>query len=168
MSTLPESAALYIRLELMIPAMARSISRRLPQSIEVEDLEQSGRLALAELCRDYDCGRGETFEIYARMRVRGAMLDSIRGREYREASIERDAVREGPDTLRRHSDESSTDPWLGRHVDALPARQARVVELRYFSDLTQREAAGRLGCSRTTVEREEHLALAALRHALAA
>ena len=152
----------------MISPLARSILRRLPVSIDREDLEQVGRLALAELRRDYDAGRGETFAFYARMRVRGAMLDSIRGKPYQEAIRERDAVRDGDELSASSVKPVNDDPWLHRHVDSLPARQAKVVELRYFHDLTQRETAGRLGCSRTTVEREEHLALATLRQALAA
>jgi RNA polymerase sigma factor (sigma-70 family) len=49
---------------------------------------------------------------------------------------------------------------------ALPARQRAVLVLRYFNDLTERQAAEVLGCPRGTVKSSAARGLATLREAL--
>ena len=55
---------------------------------------------------------------------------------------------------------------LWPHVKSLPPRQRAVVVLRYYEDLSEREIADVLGCSRGTVKSTAHHALTSLRRAL--
>jgi RNA polymerase sigma factor (sigma-70 family) len=51
-------------------------------------------------------------------------------------------------------------------VKSLPPRQRAVIVLRYYEDLSEREIADALGCSRGNVKSTAHHALKALRAAL--
>ena len=56
---------------------------------------------------------------------------------------------------------------LWPHVKSLPPRQRAVIVLRYYEDLSEREIADVLGCSRGNVKSTAHHALKSLRAAVA-
>lgn len=58
--------------------VARRIARRLPSSIEVDDLVGAGTEGLMRAIAAYDSDRGNMFEPYAEARIRGAILDELR------------------------------------------------------------------------------------------
>jgi RNA polymerase sigma factor (sigma-70 family) len=72
----------------MIQALARSVVETLPPSIELDDLIQAGELALWEATAKFSAARAATFASYVRVRIHGAMVDSVKGKEYREATHE--------------------------------------------------------------------------------
>ena len=62
----------------MVHRIARSLSRRLPPADRLDDLVAAGSLGLVEAAARFDEHRGVGFEAFALLRVRGAMLDSLR------------------------------------------------------------------------------------------
>jgi RNA polymerase sigma factor for flagellar operon FliA len=58
--------------------VARSLARRLPSSVEIDDLVGAGALGLMAAADRYQPDRGIAFKTYAEMRIRGAMLDYLR------------------------------------------------------------------------------------------
>lgn len=64
---------------------------RLPASVQLEDLIQAGMIGLLEASRNYDEGQGASFETYAGIRIRGAMLDEIRKNDWAPRSVHRKA-----------------------------------------------------------------------------
>ena len=64
-----------------IAKVAKVLLRRLPPSTDLSDLMSAGALGLIEAAGRYDPARGESFEAFARIRIRGAMLDDIRVRD---------------------------------------------------------------------------------------
>ncbi len=58
--------------------IARQISERLPQHVPFEDLVHAGVIGLIESARSYDASKGVPFRSYAKFRIRGAILDSLR------------------------------------------------------------------------------------------
>ena len=54
------------------------IAARLPQTVDREDLISAGVLGLLDATTKYDPARGVQFKTYAELRVRGAVLDSLR------------------------------------------------------------------------------------------
>ena len=62
---------------------------RLPASIELDDLVQAGMLGLMDAHEKYDASQGAAFETYASQRIRGAMLDTLRGRDWLPRSVRR-------------------------------------------------------------------------------
>lgn len=57
--------------------IARRIKRRLPHRFELKDLVQTALVALIEAADRYDAATGVDFQIYARLRIRGAVLNSV-------------------------------------------------------------------------------------------
>ncbi len=174
-STVPE--ALYNRLAPLVPAIARRVKQRCPMSIDLEDLEQSGRAALWAVCVHFDPAREATFTQYAKMRIRGAMLDWIRGPEFREATRERDAIRidMSQDVSSGQSGQCGIlpgylpkpcDPFISRAVDRLGGRQAAVMGLRFYAGLSRSETGERIGISCGAVARAERSAIQSLRELL--
>ncbi len=62
----------------LVKRIAHHLIYRLPPSVQVEDLIQSGMVGLLEAKQNYDPSKGASFETYAGIRIRGAMLDDIR------------------------------------------------------------------------------------------
>jgi RNA polymerase sigma factor for flagellar operon FliA len=61
-----------------VKQLARSIFRRLPPSVQLDDLIQAGSLGLIDAARRYGPGRTLPFRQYARIRISGAIFDSLR------------------------------------------------------------------------------------------
>ncbi len=58
--------------------IAARIHERLPASVQIEDLVSAGVIGLMEACKSYDAARNAQFKTFARFRIRGAILDSLR------------------------------------------------------------------------------------------
>ena len=63
----------------------------LPASVEVDDLIQAGMLGLLEAASNYAANRGASFETYAGIRIRGAMIDALRKLDWAPRSVHRKA-----------------------------------------------------------------------------
>lgn len=83
----------------LVKRIAYHLKGRLPDSVQVDDLIQAGMVGLLEAARNYDDGHGATFETFAGIRIRGAMLDDVRRNDwaprssYRKAREVAEAVR---------------------------------------------------------------------------
>lgn len=73
----------------LVRSIARQLKRSLPPSFELDDLIQEGMIALLDAAGSYDpeAHGGAPFSAYARMVVRGAMLDSVSGRHWKNATM---------------------------------------------------------------------------------
>lgn len=67
--------------------IARHMLSRLPASVHLDDLVQAGLIGLMEAVRLYDASQGASFETYATIRVRGAMLDELRRNDWSPRSL---------------------------------------------------------------------------------
>lgn len=61
----------------LVRKIAWHVHGRVSSAIDVEDLIQTGMIALIEAARSYE-DRGHAFSTYATMRVRGSMIDALR------------------------------------------------------------------------------------------
>jgi RNA polymerase sigma factor for flagellar operon FliA len=66
--------------------LAQRTHKRLPHGVELEDLIHDGVVGLLDAVEKYDPGRGVKFRTYAETRVRGAILDGLRRRDWRTRS----------------------------------------------------------------------------------
>src|SRR5262245_12230110 len=64
-----------------VRTLARRVYRRLPPgtSVELRDLVQAGILGLVNAARSYDPATGVSLSSFAQYRIRGEMLDTLRG-----------------------------------------------------------------------------------------
>jgi RNA polymerase sigma factor for flagellar operon FliA len=62
----------------LVKAIAVRVHRMLPVHVELEDLIQAGIMGLIDALDKFDSGRQVTFRAYAKHRIRGAILDSLR------------------------------------------------------------------------------------------
>lgn len=90
--------------------VAARIRERLPKQVEMEDLVQAGVLGLLDACRNYDGSKDAQFSTFAKYRIRGAILDSLRKLDW------------GSRTLRRRNREITSsvaklESQLGRQPD---------------------------------------------------
>lgn len=58
--------------------IAARIRERLPQQVDLEDLVSAGVIGLLEAQRSYDPAKNAQFSTFAKFRIRGAILDSLR------------------------------------------------------------------------------------------
>lgn len=71
----------------LVKRIARHVQSRLPASVHLDDLVQAGLIGLMESVRLYDPAQGASFETYASIRVRGAMLDELRRSDWSPRSL---------------------------------------------------------------------------------
>lgn len=98
----------------LVKKIALHMMARLPDHIQLEDLMQAGMVGLLEAARKYESGQGATFETYAGIRIRGAIVDEIRRGDWVPRSVHRNA--------RRISDAVQT-------IEAREGRDARDAEI---------------------------------------
>ncbi|MGH8504767.1 MAG: RNA polymerase sigma factor FliA [Stenotrophobium sp.] len=91
----PQTAApeheLIVRHGELVKRIAYHMAARLPASVDVQDLIQAGAIGLLEAARHYSSDRGATFETYASIRIRGAMVDELRKGDWAPRSLHRRA-----------------------------------------------------------------------------
>jgi len=75
----------------LVKRIAYHLISRLPPSVLPDDLIQAGMIGLLEAARNYDATQGASFETYAGIRIRGAMLDEIRRSDWAPRSVHKKA-----------------------------------------------------------------------------
>lgn len=71
----------------LVKRMASHLRVRLPDGVDQDDLIQVGLIALLEAAHHYSPAKGASFETYAGIRVRGAMLDEVRSSDWTPRSV---------------------------------------------------------------------------------
>ncbi len=66
----------------MVKYMALRLASRLPNHVSLDDLFNTGIIGLIDAIDKFDETQGIQFETYARIRVRGAMLDEVRSMDW--------------------------------------------------------------------------------------
>ncbi len=77
----------------LVKRIAYHMMMRMPASVQVDDLIQAGMIGLIEASQKYDMSRGASFETYAGIRIRGAIVDEMRRGDWVPRSVHRNARR---------------------------------------------------------------------------
>ncbi len=77
----------------LVKRIAHHLVGRMPSHISVDDMIQSGMIGLMEAAQKYDQTKGASFETYAGIRIRGAMLDEVRRGDWAPRSVHRNSRR---------------------------------------------------------------------------
>jgi RNA polymerase sigma factor for flagellar operon FliA len=129
--------------------IASRIRERLPQHVELEDLVNAGVLGLLEASRTFDSSKNAQFKTFAKFRIRGAILDSLRdadwgsrylrkrGREIAEATAQLEA------RLGRHP----ADTEIAEEMQLEIGRLRKIVQQLHALHLTGQQIAVSNDCS---------------------
>ena len=66
----------------LVRRLAHQMIAKLPANVEIDDLIQVGMIGLNDALSRFDAGQGVMFETFATQRIRGAMLDELRGGDW--------------------------------------------------------------------------------------
>jgi RNA polymerase sigma factor FliA len=75
----------------LVGHIVRESMGRLPGHVHRDDLTSAGMAALVQAARSYDAERGVPFARYAATRIRGAIIDELRGIDWASRSVRRKA-----------------------------------------------------------------------------
>src|SRR5919201_2912614 len=73
----------------LVKTLAQRLAHRLPAQVEVSELISVGLLGLIDAASRYKPSLGVPFDAFARRRVQGAMLDSLRDLDWAPRSLRR-------------------------------------------------------------------------------
>lgn len=77
----------------LVKKIALHLLARLPASVQLDDLMQAGMIGLLEAAQKYEATKGASFETYAGIRIRGAIVDEIRKGDWVPRSVHRNSRR---------------------------------------------------------------------------
>src|SRR5580658_554213 len=165
--------------------------RRLPPNVLRDALISVGTYGLIDSLRKNGNDRGPTFEWYARVRIRGAILDELRAQDWltrrarSRVTAQADDGRAPPSGIVRIDDlseasrkalrdESTPSPLqaaeesaeravLARAIEQLPRRERLIATLHYFQGVQLNAVAAQLGVSEPRVSQLHSRAVAKLR-----
>ncbi len=86
-----DKGALLEQHTVLVKRIAYHLLARLPASVIVDDLIQSGMIGLLEAANNFDNTKGASFETFAGIRIRGAMLDEIRRGDWTPRSVHKNS-----------------------------------------------------------------------------
>lgn len=168
-----------------VHALAKRLRSLVPPCITLDDLVGAGTIGLIQAVDRFEASRGLKFTTYAKHRIRGAMLDFLRGEDPL-SRTERLKVRAADVTDRALSVTVSLEqfPALGprgyvqagctssriadrldleRARGCLSARENRVISLLFDLDWLSRDVASELGVNESRVSQIKRAALTKLR-----
>jgi RNA polymerase sigma factor for flagellar operon FliA len=71
----------------LVHYLVAEMSGRIPSHVSRDDLESAAMAGLAQAARGYDAARGVPFDRFASRRIRGALLDELRSRDWATRSV---------------------------------------------------------------------------------
>ncbi|KAB7627164.1 RNA polymerase sigma factor FliA [Alkalilimnicola sp. S0819] len=133
----------------LVKRIAHHLMNRLPPSVQLEDLIQAGMIGLLEAARHYDASQGASFQTYAGIRIRGAMLDEIRRLDWTPRSVHRkgrgvaEAIHELENLLGREPRDAEVAEAMGIGLEEYHRILQDVANARVFSIDDEDSDAGR-------------------------
>ena len=103
----------------IVHRVAAQIAVRVPRFVSRDELVSAGMLGLAQAAKSWDPARGVPFEGYARIRVRGAIVDDLRSRDWATRSIRSGSrvLEAATDELRNRLGRPATDDELATRLN---------------------------------------------------
>ena len=99
--------------------LARRIHERLPRHVPLEDLIHAGVVGLIDALGKFDQSKHVQFSSYAKFRIRGAILDSLRELDWSPRHLRRQArqIEEAHCNLKLRLGRLATEPELAAELD---------------------------------------------------
>lgn len=127
----------------LVRRAAAQMMARLPANVDIDDLIQAGMIGLLDSVSRFDAGQGTQFETFAMQRVRGAMLDELRGSDWMPRSVRRNqrSIDRAIHTLEQRLQRAPTETEIAAQLEmSLAAYQqflldAKGAQLIYLEDV---------------------------------
>ena len=139
-----DASALLKQYSPLVRRLAHQMIAKLPANVELDDLIQVGMIGLSDALTRFDAAHGVQFETFATQRIRGAMLDELRGNDWmsrgdrrQQRSIE-SAVHKLEQVLKRAPHESEIAAEMGLSLLQYQELLGKVrgTQLVYLEDMT--------------------------------
>ncbi len=114
----------------LVRHIVRKVVRNIGSRGDIDDLISAGTLGLVKAARSFDLSRGVEFKTYAYIRIRGAVIDELRGQSFVPSGVHRE-IRRIERTYRVLTAENGTPPTdekLAEAVGISPERMYKVME----------------------------------------
>jgi RNA polymerase sigma factor for flagellar operon FliA len=136
-STQTDKAAIIEQHTVLVKRIAYHLLARLPASVLVDDLIQSGMIGLLEAANNFDNTKGASFETFAGIRIRGAMLDEIRRGDWTPRSVHKNSrmISEAIKTL---------EAELGRDVSDVEVAEKLEISLNDYHHILNEVNSGKI------------------------
>jgi RNA polymerase sigma factor for flagellar operon FliA len=119
----PERSALVLKYAPIVKLLANRMAMRLPPNVSVDDLVSAGRVGLLDAIEKFDPRRDVQLKTYAEFRIRGAILDELRGMDWLPRSVRRmvrqmeEATKKVEQRLSRPADVAEVAKEMGVDLD---------------------------------------------------
>lgn len=113
----------------LVTHVVNQLAARYPRHVDRQELWSAGAAGLVDAARRYDEDAGVPFPRYATIRIRGAIIDSTRSRDWATRSLRRRA-REMNDVAQRIEQEHGRTPTTDELADALGVSREDVEDRR--------------------------------------
>ncbi|MDA7746370.1 RNA polymerase sigma factor FliA [Psychromonas sp.] len=121
-----DTSDLITRHSELVQKIAYHLMARLPASVLVDDLVQSGMIGLLEAARNFDATKGASFETFAGIRIRGAMIDEMRKGDWVPRSVHKNSrtIASAIDAVEKQTGEDAKEIDIANYLQlSLPEYQ---------------------------------------------
>jgi RNA polymerase sigma factor for flagellar operon FliA len=155
-----------------VQRIARKIHQKLPAHVALEDLVHAGVLGLIDATQKYSAGRNVEFRHYAKFRIRGAILDSLREGDWGPRALRKQAraVNEArfvcKSELGREPDEAEVAAKMGLQLGAYQKLVGKLngLEIDELPESGVEERRGSFAATSAESPFSEYLRVEILRH----
>jgi len=128
----------------LVRRLASQMMSRLPSNVDIDDLIQAGMIGLMDALSRFESGHGAQFETFATQRIRGAMIDELRGGDWLPRSVRKNqrtidaAIHSIEQKLKRSASESEVAAEMGLSLSDYQSLlgDAHGAQLVYLDELT--------------------------------
>lgn len=113
----------------LVRSIAHRLHSRLPRSVDVDDLISAGVTGLMEAIDRYDASRSVPFEVFAKPRIQGAIVDMLRSLDWVPRTVRRRAelISETRESLHRRLGRSPNRKEMAKAIEVTPNDFDRMV-----------------------------------------
>lgn len=103
----------------LVRRIAYHLMARMPADLDVNDLIQVGMMGLMEAAKNYAASQGASFQTYATIRIRGAILDELRRSDWTPRSVQRKAsqLAKATHAVESRNGRSANDQEIARELN---------------------------------------------------
>ncbi|MEG3754614.1 RNA polymerase sigma factor FliA [Psychromonas arctica] len=114
----------------LVQKIAYHLMARLPANVLVDDLVQSGMIGLLEAARNFDAAKGASFETFAGIRIRGAMLDEMRKGDWVPRSVHKNSrtISAAIDAVEKQTGESATETEIANYLQVTLSEYQKMLQ----------------------------------------